>query len=145
MVDKRGPDECWGWRAQKRWDGYGRFFDKRPLWGHRFSYELHHGAIPAGMEVMHKCDRPECTNPKHLRLGTHQQNMDDQKAKRRHSYGERNYNAVLTEAQVREIITKYTGKRGEIARFAREYGVGDGAIGALLSGKSWKHLRREST
>jgi hypothetical protein len=87
-VDKRGDDECWGWKSQKRWDGYGRFVNKcRPIWAHRFSYELHHGPIPKGMHVLHSCDNPECSNPKHLRVGTHKENMADCKARGRINRG----------------------------------------------------------
>ena len=83
-VEKRGDDECWGWNAQKRWDGYGRFVLKRkPMWAHRVSYELHHGPIPKGMHVLHSCDTPACTNPKHLRIGTHKENMEEMQRKGR--------------------------------------------------------------
>jgi len=80
-VDKRGPDECWPWTAQLRWDGYGRFVVMRkPQWAHRYSWELHNGRpIPKGAEVMHSCHNPACVNPKHLSLGTHKENMEEAK------------------------------------------------------------------
>lgn len=76
-VDKRGAKECWEWKGQLRWDGYGRFvIMRKPVWTHRFSWELHNGRkIPAGGHILHSCNNPACVNPKHLRVGTHKENM----------------------------------------------------------------------
>jgi HNH endonuclease len=41
------------------------------------SYEIFIGPIPAGRQVQHKCDRKDCINPRHLKLGTHKTNNAD--------------------------------------------------------------------
>lgn len=72
--------ECWGWRRKVNNHGYGRVGD---LYAHRVSYEIHVGPIPAGLQVLHRCDNPPCSNPSHLFLGTVTDNMRDMWAKGR--------------------------------------------------------------
>lgn len=70
--------ECWLWQASTNSDGYGQFqLYGRPWRAHRASWTLHIGPIPEGLHVLHSCDTPLCINPSHLRLGTHQENMQD--------------------------------------------------------------------
>jgi hypothetical protein len=79
----RKGDGCWEWTGGRTAAGWhGRFAVKatRPaviVMAHRFSWELHYGPIPDGMEVCHHCDNPPCGRPDHLFLGTHADNMRD--------------------------------------------------------------------
>lgn len=68
-VDKSG--ECWLWRAATHRGGYGRFhIAGGERLAHRASYEITHGAIPAGMVIDHVCRNRACVNPSHLRVVT---------------------------------------------------------------------------
>src|ERR1700684_1119117 len=77
-AEKSSEDECWLWKGSLSDKGYGRIkLRKRWIKAHRYSYELHHGEIPAGKLVLHSCDNRGCVNPKHLRLGTCMDNARD--------------------------------------------------------------------
>jgi hypothetical protein len=76
-VDRRGPDECWPWRASVGTHGYGVL----GLGGHgtttapRFAYELLVGPIPAGLTIDHLCRNRRCVNPAHLEVVTRGENV----------------------------------------------------------------------
>ena len=71
-------DSCWIWIAALDKKGYGMFSKGGRLgmmFAHRFSYELHKGAIPEGTEIDHLCRNPRCVNPDHLEAVSHQENL----------------------------------------------------------------------
>lgn len=125
---------CWLWTGCTNRMGYGRFNVRGgPVLAHRFSWELHFGAIPSGMFVCHKCDTPLCVNPGHLFIGTNADNVADMKAKGRASLGPRK----LTDEQVIEIRRRpaWPAKAA-----AEHFGVSRGHISDLRRG-----LYRNST
>lgn len=84
-VDIKSDDECWNWIATVNASGRGSFSDGkyRVVQAHRVAYQLHFGTDISGVDVLHKCDNPLCCNPKHLFVGSHQDNMHDMSKKGR--------------------------------------------------------------
>lgn len=83
MIEKVVPvTETGCWLFAGSWDGggYGQVSTekgKAPAKAHRVSFEHHHGDIPEGLHVCHRCDTPCCVNPHHLFAGTATDNMQD--------------------------------------------------------------------
>lgn len=107
---------------------------------HRLEYEKHHGPIPEGMIVMHKCDNPPCRNIKHLVLGTRDDNNKDRAAKGRSAdlRGEQCHASVLTENQVKEIKTALSAPYHGINRdLAAKYSVHFSTISRIRRNDNW--------
>lgn len=177
-VNKDGPtmphmdSACWIWIGGSITEfGYGGFSvaHKKYMSAHRFSWQLHYGAIPNGLFVLHRCDNPSCANPEHLWLGTQADNMADKMAKGRFrngaythpeqyrrgknhhnslrperlARGESHANAKLSKAQVLEIRQRYDSapkKWGLLPKLAAEYGVHLSNIFLIVKRKNWKHI-----
>lgn len=147
---------CWLWTGPLNWNGYGRVTvgPRKRVRAHRFSYEVHKGPIPDGLQVLHKCDVPCCVNPEHLLLGTFADNMNDKMRKGRQArgaklsavrkatvpLGQANHASRLTEVQVRAIIAD--ARSGRL--IARDYGTTQQHISRLKRGLRWGHLKNEA-
>lgn len=67
MVSKDTEGSCWNWTGATRGEGYGTIsIGGTKAMAHRFSYELHVGPIPKGLQIDHICRNRACVNPAHL-------------------------------------------------------------------------------
>ena len=109
---------CILWVGNTGTNGYGMLNWQNQAWlAHRLAWMEVHGRIPAGMNVLHRCDVRACINPAHLFLGTTADNMRDLREKER--IRGRMTNGALT------AIQSATGSPREIAA---RYGVPEGVV-----------------
>lgn len=66
---------CWLWTGARDTGGYGIFTHLGANCGaHRWGYQHHVGAVPAGLVLDHLCRVRHCVNPAHLEPVTSQEN-----------------------------------------------------------------------
>ena len=155
-VDIKGEDECWEWKVCKNGWGYGNFdVNGKKQLAHRVAWELTYGPIPEGLLCLHTCDNPACNNPKHLWLGTNQDNVADMVAKGRQSHklkgipkkeeskvymkGSKNGRSRLTEQDVICIRVLYQAGVQQ-AKIARMYKISPSQINLIIKRKAWTHI-----
>ena len=130
---------CWLWTRGLTERGYGAYqIYGLKMRAHRFSYALHHGPIPLGALVCHRCDTPSCVNPAHLFLGSLSDNTQDMLAKGRKPdvRGERHPLRKLNDEAVRAI----RAASGDIDRLAAKYGVSRWTVLDVRTGRRWQHV-----
>jgi hypothetical protein len=78
VVVPEDPDACWGWLGgtvggygQIRTDRDGKKYDRTT----HISWYFHHGEWLDESSLLHSCDNPPCTNPRHLSKGDQKTNM----------------------------------------------------------------------
>lgn len=73
-------DGCWEWTGAL-FGGYGSLSvggrAGRPVAAHRISYKIHHGEIPAGLDIDHMCHNHSCVNPAHLQAVSRKENLEN--------------------------------------------------------------------
>ncbi len=163
VIKGSSEDDCWDWSGARFDNGYARASCGPEMYAHRLSYITNVGPIPEGLQVLHSCDNPPCTNPRHLFIGTPQDNTDDMWSKGRanppkpgfrlgipHSTpekmrGEMNGNSKLSEADILEIRRRYkriSYKKSNTKELADEFGVCCNCIRDVIKGKRWNHVQK---
>lgn len=133
---------CWGWNCSLV-DGYGRvMIDGVTYSAHRLSYIAYNGVDLDDSElVLHTCDTRHCTNPAHLFLGSHQDNMKDMTEKGRRK-GIRLSTSNVSNSdiqQFRDLVKCGLFSMRQIGKF---YGVRHTTISYYVTGKG-QHLATE--
>ena len=149
-------DTCWLWTGYTLPFGHGQIhYLGRTVLAHRFSWELHNGPIPNGMNICHNCpdglDNPSCVRPDHLFLGTQADNMADaaKKGRTHHNgagegnspFGTEHWNARLTDELVIKII-ELRNHGMSYRAISDRFGFFPQSIGEICRGETWKHVQR---
>jgi len=137
LYDMRAGDECWQWLGG--WTGRAReqrptfTAGKRRTMAYRWVFELVHGVqLTPEQQILHACDRggfpTGCGNPRHLRVGTREENTNDAIERERHGMPKnvvRAIRALLAEGRTQEDIAKL-------------YGISRTAVSAIAIGRIHK-------
>lgn len=140
---KIDSNDCWIWQGATNSKGYGSIGNTG--WAkkfntystHRLSYKVFNGEIPENMLVCHTCNVPSCVNPKHLYVGTNEDNIRD-RIIAGSSKGERNPNSKLTVNNVLEIkklLARFTN-----VQIAAKFNVDARCISDIRVGRTWRYL-----
>jgi hypothetical protein len=141
-INIKSSSECWEYTGCKDRNGYGLFgYNKHQYFSHRIIYELTKGNIPEKIQVCHSCDNPKCCNPKHLFLGTNQDNADDKVSKRRQSRlsGERHGSHKLTSNQIFKIRMMYKTGKYYYRELGKIFKCSGRHIGDIINNKKWRY------
>lgn len=142
MVAVKDSFECWEWTGNKPDGRYGHFSVRgKIVKAHRWIYELCCGPIPEGMVIRHKCDNPSCVNPRHLTIGTHQDNINDRQERGRYAdrQGEKHPLRKISEADVHDI--RRAAELGESHRsIAERFRIGSQQVGKIVRRENWGHI-----
>lgn len=138
---RQGENNCWYWHGGCSTKGYGRFDNQQ---AHRFAFINYVCVeIPEGQNVLHRCHNKSCVNPKHLYVGTVQNNADyawqtrECKLGKNHKLTHRDICQIKEIWENAEIVDPRRNRRSPSQKeIAAEFGVTQAAISAILSGKN---------
>jgi len=129
-VFDKSSNECWEWVGGVNSLGYGRFaLNGKTYLTHRIAFYLEYNIDPGDLLVCHHCDNPPCCNPKHLFLGTKQDNAQDAARKGLKSN-------KLTNENVREIRRLLCLSVPQID-IAKKFSVSATTISEIKTGRTW--------
>jgi len=135
--------EHWLWNLSKDKDGYGktRFMNKDAS-AHKKSWQCFNGQlVPDGLEVRHKCSKPNCVNPEHLETGTAKQNGQDKVRDGTSGRGSKNPSAKISEDTALLIKTSKGTGITQVQR-AKQFNVSYHVVANIDRG-SWSYPLKE--
>ena len=144
-VRKNG--DCWEWQSTMDNHGYGMIniskwhneFKKRKA--HQLSFIAFIGVYERDLLVLHKCHNRACVNPYHLKLGTHQDNMND-RAEAGRNYrvtGSKTSASKFTDDDIRWI--RANSDKFPTKYFAKKFNVANNTIRMIIRGKTYPDVR----
>lgn len=130
-----GLDACWLWKLAPSVEGRPYFTVKgKKYLAYRLTYELMYGIEIGKQSYLHQCDTPLCCNPRHGKLGTHQENMNEMKERERHGLSHHMVRSI------KKMLEKGILTHEEIAELC---GVSRVVITEINTGKNYAHVSIE--
>jgi len=138
-------DECILWPYDKSSSGHGAIYiDNKRVPAHSYVLEKSGKVKPdKSLICLHDpsiCNNPSCVNPRHLRWGTHKDNVEDKSIAGTQVNGSQNYNAKLNDYTVVYIRELYRNGKGTIKQLSEKFSASPNTIRSCVRGKTWKHL-----
>jgi hypothetical protein len=140
---KYDGDECILWPYGTK-NGYAKIGGDSGL-AHRLVCKRAHGDPPTKEhDACHSCGNGQlgCVTKKHLRWGTHQENMADMLIHGTIPRGTERPNAKLNDENIREI--RKIGSTMSQREIADKFGISQGIVSEILTGKRWTHVSQYS-
>ena len=137
-----GENRCWEWQGYLNEKGYGRISYKGSLYyAHRLSYVMANNHEFSSLDiVMHTCNNPKCCNPKHLQLGTIQENNEQKRVENRFYINPRKKRKKkFTEEQVMVIRLRLRNGHGTW-NIASDTGASTQCIRDIKNWVTWKEV-----
>ncbi len=147
-------DSCQAWPFKKLPKGYGLIFIQgKSVYVHRLVLKMRFPDFDESLLALHRCDNPNCFNPRHLFQGSHSDNMQDMLQKNRQHrgrkwvthqgpnanlQGEKNANSKLNDEAIRQIRAVSGQTQAEIGE---SFGVSQVLIGLIRNRKIWIHVK----
>lgn len=137
---KGGPDACWPWLQAAGATSYdmktgAKSMKSKPRpyftvqgrkhMATRLVYELVNGVtLSPDQFILHQCDESLCCNPKHMRVGSHSENMKEMVERDRHGMSHDDVRRIrvmlsqkkLTHQEIADIMNTSRATVGRIAR-----------------------------
>lgn len=159
-----GPDSCWNWRNSTfQVSGYGQATTICRIAGspksgmtsaHRQAWLITHGdpgtyvdeksGKTLKYEVRHMCPTGPnklCCNPKHLKIGTAQENTNDKFLHGTIMRGTQCHRAKFDPESIRTVRYLYDNKIATALDLRRAYNVSVSCIYSIVSRNKWKHVK----
>lgn len=136
---------CGGYARTKRHP-----FGKKAQYLHRLVYCAEHGLHIDAIKdrvIRHTCDNRRCVNPKHLLIGSQQDNIQDMVDRNRLPKGYKHRRTVLTVEQVDYIIKNYVSgcKVNGATALGRRFGVNYCTVVRIANGTRTTHRKCYAT
>lgn len=140
------PDECWEWTgAINKNQGMISVANSKLRGAHIVAWEIANGAdVPAGLVVRHRCDNGICTNPGHLEIGTHADNVQDMFDRGRRDGVSNAGSRHRTPEEVEEVKRLHAEGRS-FSDIARRLGGTRQSAAKIVRGESYQNAGRRKS